>query len=147
MTKSVSEFTIKYELNDYKLFENENWIVSLRPEQKTPFSMIISIKSNIFQLRDLNSSQILELQETYKFIENISYDNLKANKINFLCLMMVDSIVHFHVFPRFEGVFNYKNIQLMDKYFPKPVDLTDGYSLNTDTIDNIFKQYLDNVNL
>ena len=72
MTKSVSEFTIKYKLNDYKLFENENWIVSLRPEQKTPFSMIISIKSNIFQMRDLNSSQILELQETYKFIENIS---------------------------------------------------------------------------
>lgn len=144
MTKSVSEFTIKYKLNDYKLFENDNWIVSLRPEQKTPFSMIISIKSNIFQMRDLNSSQILELQETYKFIENISYDNLKANKVNFLCLMMVDSIVHFHVFPRFESVFNYKNIKLVDKYFPKPVDLTDGYSLNTDTIDNILKEYLNN---
>ena len=95
-------------------------------------------------MRDLNSSQILELQETYKFIENISYDNLKANKVNFLCLMMVDSIVHFHVFPRFESVFNYKNIKLVDKYFPKPVDLTDGYSLNTDTIDNILKEYLNN---
>lgn len=72
MTKSVSEFTVKYKLNDYKLFENENWMVSLRPEQKSPFSMIISKKSNIFQLRDLNFSQILELQEAYSFIENIS---------------------------------------------------------------------------
>ena len=146
MTTSVLEFTAKYKLNDYKLLENENWIVSLRPEQKTPFSMIISIKSNIYQLRNLNSFQISELQETYKYIEDISYDKLKADKINFLCLMMVDSIVHFHVFPRFENIFNYKNIQLIDKYFPKPVDLTDGYSLNTDIIDNILKEYLDNEN-
>ena len=144
MTRSVSEFTIKYKLNDYKLFENENWIVSLRPEQKTPFSMIISIKSNIFQMRDLNSFQILQLQETYKFIEDISYDNFKANKVNFLCLMMVDSIVHFHVFPRFESIFIYKNIQLIDEYFPKPVDLTDGYSLNTNNIWNVLKDFLSN---
>ena len=141
MTTSVSEFTAKYKLNDYKLFENENWIVSLRPEQKTPFSMIISIKSNIYQLRDLNSFQISELHETYKFIEDISYDKLKANKINFLCLMMIDSIVHFHVFPRFKNMFHYKNNQLADKYFPKPVDLTDGFSLDTDIIDNILKEF------
>ena len=142
MTKSVSEFFIKYQLDNYKLFENKNWIVSLRPEQKTPFSMIISIKSNIFQMRNLDSFQIIELQETFQFIENTIYDNFKADKINFLCLMMVDSIIHFHVFPRFKETFNLKNIKLEDKYFPKPVDLADGYSIDIKKINKILNEYL-----
>ena len=36
MTNSVKEFITKYRLEENMLFENSNWVVSLRPEQKTP---------------------------------------------------------------------------------------------------------------
>ncbi|MDB4600499.1 hypothetical protein OAG97_02140 [Akkermansiaceae bacterium] len=142
MSYSVSEFSSKYALKHFKVFENDNWIVSLRPEQKTPFSMIISVKADIFQMRDLDRFQVLELQECYNFIENVCYDELKVTKLNYLCLMMIDSIVHFHVFPRFEKPFEHGPYKLPDKYFPMPVDLTDGCLLNIKVIKKVFQEFL-----
>ena len=147
MTKSVIEFSEKYDINKYRIYENDCWIVSLRPEQKTPFSMIVSVKSNAFELRELSSVQILKLHEIFVFIENICYNELKASKVNFMCLMMIDAIVHFHIFPRFETMFKYGNNELIDRYYPKPVDLTDGYTMNTGIIDKILKEHLDISNL
>lgn len=139
MTTNVLEFKIKYKLEEYNLFENNNWIVSLRPEQKTPFSMLISVKFDIFSLTDLTPVQMSELHDCYKFIENLSYKKLKATKVNYLCLMMVDSIVHFHVFPRFKDELILNDVSLEDIYFPKPVDLLDKFSLNVDLVESFFK--------
>lgn len=136
MTTNVLEFTTEYQLNKYNLFENSNWIVSLRPEQKTPFSMIISIKSNKYKLSTLTPVEIIELHDCYKFIENLCFNKLKATKINYLCLMMIDSIIHFHVFPRFKDKLLVEDVYYKDIYYPKPVDLLDKQSLN---IDSIFK--------
>ena len=44
--------------------------------------------------------------------------------------MMIDSIVHYHVFPRFNKELIIKNNVLIDEYFPKPVNLLDGKNLN-----------------
>ena len=55
--------------------------------------------------------------------------------------MMIDSVVHFHVFPRFRNGFCFDKYVLEDKYFPKPVDLTDGFSL--DDVD-LFLNFLKN---
>ena len=130
MTNSVKEFITKYGLEKNMLFENSNWVVSLRPEQKTPFSLIISIKSDVYKISDLTKKQNLELFECYSFIEDLAFNKLNANNINYLCLMMIDSIVHFHVFPRFRNGFSFDKYVLEDKYFPKPVDLTDGFSFD-----------------
>ncbi|WP_417857461.1 MULTISPECIES: hypothetical protein [Flavobacteriaceae] len=139
MTTNVLEFKIKYQVDEYNLFENNNWIVSLRPEQKTPFSMLISVKFDIFSLSDLTPIQMSELHDCYKFIENLSYKKLEATKVNYLCLMMVDSIVHFHVFPRFNKSLAYKGVSLKDVYYPKPVDILDKNSLNISLVESYLK--------
>jgi len=134
MTKNYLEFYKKYECKKYTVFENKNWIVSLRPEQKTPFSFLICLKSNVYELRKLTSKQLLDLRECYNYIENVSYDKLGAKKVNYACLMMVDSIVHYHVFPRFESDLNILGKTLKDVYYPKPVDILDGHSIDIELI-------------
>lgn len=129
MTNSYKEFHQKYNVSKLKIFENNNWIVSLRPEQKTPFSLLLTIKSDKNKLRSLNESEMIDLIDSYDFIENFAYNKLGAIKVNYLCLMMLDSIVHYHVFPRFSKELIIENDVLIDEYFPKPVDLTDGFSL------------------
>ena len=130
MTNSYKEFHQKYNISKLKIFENNNWIVSLRPEQKTPFSLLLTIKSDKNKLRSLNKPEMIDLIDSYDFIENFAYDKLGAIKVNYLCLMMLDSIVHYHVFPRFSKELINENDVLIDEYFPKPVDLTDGFSLD-----------------
>ena len=130
MTNSYKEFHQKYNISKLKIFENNNWIVSLRPEQKTPFSLLLTIKSDKNELRSLNESEMIDLIDSYDFIENLAYDKLGAIKVNYICLMMLDSIVHYHVFPRFSEELIIENDVLIDEYFPKPVNLLDGKYLN-----------------
>jgi len=130
MTNSYKEFHQKYNISKLKIFENNNWVVSLRPEQKTPFSLLLVIKSDKDELRSLNESEMIDLIDSYNFIENFSYDKLGAIKVNYICLMMIDSIVHYHVFPRFSEELIIENDVLIDEYFPKPVNLLDGKNLN-----------------
>ena len=130
MTNTYKEFHQKYNISKFKIFENNNWIVSLRPEQKTPFSLLLTIKSDKNELRSLNEFEMIDLIESYNFIETLSYDKLGAIKVNYLCLMMVDSIVHYHVFPRFNKELIIEKDVLIDEYFPKPVNLLDGKNLN-----------------
>ena len=130
MTNSYTEFHQKYNISKLKIFENNNWIVSLRPEQKTPFSLLLTIKSDKNELRSLNESEMIDLIDSYDFIENFAYDKLGAIKVNYICLMMIDSIVHYHVFPRFSEELIIENDVLKDEYFPKPVNLLDGKNLN-----------------
>ena len=130
MTNTYKEFYQKYNISKLKIFENNNWIVSLRPEQKTPFSLLLTIKSDKNELRSLNEFEMTDLIESYDFIETLSYDKLGAIKVNYLCLMMVDSIVHYHVFPRFSKELIIEKDVLIDEYFPKPVNLLDGKNLN-----------------
>lgn len=130
MTNTYKEFHQKYNISKLKIFENNNWIVSLRPEQKTPFSLLLTIKSDKNELRSLNEFEMIDLIESYDFIETLSYDKLGAIKVNYLCLMMVDSIVHYHVFPRFSKELIIEKDVLIDEYFPKPVNLLDGKNLN-----------------
>jgi diadenosine tetraphosphate (Ap4A) HIT family hydrolase len=130
MTNTYKEFHQKYNISKLKIFENNNWIVSLRPEQKTPFSLLLTIKSDKNELRSLNEFEMTDLIESYDFIETLSYDKLGAIKVNYLCLMMVDSIVHYHVFPRFSKELIIEKDVLIDEYFPKPVNLLDSKNLN-----------------
>lgn len=144
MTTNVAEFSIKYELDKYNLFENDSWVVSLRPQQKTPFSMLLSLKKDKFQLRDLDTQETKELQECFAFIEKLCYDTLGVDKLNYLCLMMIDSIIHYHVFPRFKNEIQIENHILKDIYFPGPVDIIDDYSLNTEIVEKYLKYLLKN---
>ena len=134
MTNTYKEFHQKYNLSKLKIFENNNWIVSLRPEQKTPFSLLLTIKSDKNELRNLNEFEINDLIKAYDFIETLSYEKLGASKVNYLCLMMIDSIIHYHVFPRFSKELIIENDILKDEYFPKPVDLLDGWHMNIEII-------------
>ena len=80
MTNSYKEFHQKYNISKLKNFENNNWIVSLRPEQKTPFSLLLTIKSDKNELRSLNESEMVDLIDSYDFIENFAYDKLGGSK-------------------------------------------------------------------
>jgi diadenosine tetraphosphate (Ap4A) HIT family hydrolase len=48
----------------------------------------------------------------------------QPDKLNYLMLMMVDPDVHFHVLPRYEDTREFSGRTHRDRFWPKPVDLT-----------------------
>lgn len=104
--------------------QNESWYILLRPEQVTFCSMIlISKKSKNSSFSKLNNHEQLEMFESLKLIEEICYNKLESDKINFLAFMMIDPIVHFHIFPRFQNQKSFDDIIFTDPGFPGVVDL------------------------
>ena len=137
MSKNFKEFEKKYRVNENILYQNDNWVVSLRPIQKTPFSMLITCKKDLFQIRNLSHIQFHDLKSCYNFIENLVFDKFNAVRVNYECLMLVDAIIHFHVFPRFDRKLKFENFDLNDNYYPKPVNIQDNNCLNFNLIRKI----------
>ena len=127
--KTIDDFNSKYSIAKYMLYENSHWRIALRQEQKTPFSLILCVKTNIFDLGEMTKDQNEDLLDCYRFLKKLLILDLKAYRINYLCLMMVDDILHYHVFPRFKENVVIDDLELTDKYFPLPVDLVDGYDM------------------
>ena len=89
MTNSYKEFHQKYNISKLKIFENNNWIVSLRPEQKTPFSLLLTIKSDKNKLRSLNKPEMIDS------LRNVFIDT--ANKNNLLLIPAGEAFHRFNL--------------------------------------------------
>ena len=106
---------------------------------KTSETPLARVGSSVLYEKDLVNNhgyKIKTKEKAYDFIETLSYEKLGASKVNYLCLMMIDSIIHYHVFPRFSKELIIENDILKDEYFPKPVDLLDGWHMNIEIIKN-----------
>jgi diadenosine tetraphosphate (Ap4A) HIT family hydrolase len=55
----------------------------------------------------------------------------QPDKLNYLMLMMVDPDVHFHVLPRYESAREFAGRAHHDRFWPKPVDLTQPVEPNS----------------
>jgi len=106
------------------LAETENWIVLLHPAQVTPGALVLVHKfADVTSLGDLSAAAGREFPLICAQIEQVLRDRLGAEKFNYLCLMMVDPHVHFHVLPRYGGPVEIAGRRFDDSFWPGPPDI------------------------
>jgi len=113
------EFFKKFRIEELEILNFNYWILSLRPEQSTLGSLIISLKRDCTCVSELTKEESSELQFVFKKTELILRKSFNCDKINYLCLMMVDNQVHFHVIPRYENEQRFNDVIFKDLGWPK----------------------------
>lgn len=94
-------FKNKFKIEEFKIYETDYWIWSLRPHQATLGSGILSLKRNCNVFSELTREEHCDLNQMIKTIEGSLKEVFNYDIINYLMLMMVDKQVHFHVIPRY----------------------------------------------
>ncbi|WP_260483903.1 HIT family protein [Sphingomicrobium flavum] len=100
--------------------EYDHWVLLLRPAQVTLGSLVLAAKSEATAYGELPAEAFAEQQRAIRDIESALGAVVAPEKMNYLMLMMVDRHVHFHVFPRYEGVRTFENAQFADHGWPGP---------------------------
>jgi diadenosine tetraphosphate (Ap4A) HIT family hydrolase len=106
--------------------EYEYWVVLLRPAQVTLGSLVLAAKSEAIAFGALPPGAHAELATITARIESMLQSAIGYERINYLMLMMVDPHVHFHVFPRYQGVRSFETVTIEDIGWPGPPDLKSG---------------------
>lgn len=123
MNKAFEE---KFKIKELKLFESKYWVISLRPQQPTLGSLVLSAKRDCFVLSELNKDETEELSAVFKLIEATLKRAFNYDKINYLALMMVDNHVHFHVIPRYSASRIFCEVEYFDKAWSTPPNVMEN---------------------
>lgn len=102
MSKELDAFRTNFRLDDLTVHESERWILSIRPAQLTLASMVLSSKLGHLSFSEMDSQDFEEMGTMIAEAEHVATDLFGAVRINAVCLMMKDPIVHFHILPRYE---------------------------------------------
>ena len=136
MTFTLSDFQLKFSVTQLTLFRSSIWTISVRPEQLTLGSLIISPTVEAFTFNQLN-----ELPSSDSLLCTLSYCELAlksvfgAELLNIYCLMLQDPIIHFHVFPRYSSsIFRYEE-EWIDTSWPGPLKVS---SINPSSQNTLF---------
>ena len=115
--------------------EYAHWVVLLRKGQVTAGSLILAAKSEATAYGDLSESAFTEQARVIADVERLLRGAIKADKFNYLILMMVDPHVHFHIFPRYQGSRSFAGLTLTDNGWPGPPDLKSAVELDDAAVD------------
>lgn len=100
--EALADFRQKFRLAPLHLADCGTWALSLRPQQLTLGSMVLSLRSGGFNLADLGPVEGQDMAAGFALAEQLARGIFGAVRINLLCLMMQDPIVHFHIIPRYD---------------------------------------------
>lgn len=137
----MKDFLKKFRIQELLIIEFESWIVSLRPQQLTLGSLILSLKRKCDNIGDLQEEEAAELYKVFSDLKKMYSSTFKPDKINYLLLMMVDNQVHFHVIPRYENSVHFEGVIFNDSEWPKPLNLLRPVDIDDDMIEPI-KEFL-----
>jgi diadenosine tetraphosphate (Ap4A) HIT family hydrolase len=112
------------------LREYTHWWLLLRPAQVTLGSMVLVAKSDSTAFGSLDPAAHAELAPITADVEALLKTKIDYQRINYLMLMMVDPHVHFHVFPRYEGVREGAGVSIPDQGWPGPPELASARKLD-----------------
>lgn len=112
------KFIEKFRVEELKVLDFKYWQLSLRPEQSTLGALIISLKRGCTSISKLTSKESSELQRVFQETELLLEKVFDFDKINYLCLMMIDDQVHFHVIPRYKNNKIFEDVVFEDIGWP-----------------------------
>lgn len=121
--KIENAFVEKFKLNELIIKNVGSWIISLRPQQPTIGSLILTLNRKCESLAQITEEEGRQLSNAFTEIERLLNLAFKPDKINYLALMMIDNQVHFHVVPRYNRSILFENQEFEDNKWPGPPTL------------------------
>ena len=119
----MKEFNKKFRVQELLIAQAGAWNISLRPQQPTIGSLILSLSRKCAAFSELTEQEAIDLGKAFKLIEGMLKNTFNPQKINYLALMMVDNQVHYHVLPRYKGPVSVDDQEYHDKCWPVAHDL------------------------
>ncbi|MGH1331516.1 MAG: HIT family protein [Paracoccaceae bacterium] len=107
-----------------QLIATNHWSVLLRPRQVTLGSLVLVVQDDLRSLGALPKAVAQELPTVVASVEAALRSTFGAEKFNYLCLMMVDPQVHFHIIPRYSRSVRFYDNDYHDNFWPGPPDVT-----------------------
>jgi diadenosine tetraphosphate (Ap4A) HIT family hydrolase len=123
MREIDKSFVNKFKLNELTIKNVGSWIISLRPQQPTLGSLILTLNRKCELLSQITENEGMQLSNSFTEIEKMYKSTFKPDKINYLALMMIDNQVHFHVIPRYGKKILFDNQEFEDHKWPVPPSL------------------------
>ena len=122
MTFTLEDFHLKFQVPRLTLFRSSTWTISVRPEQLTLGSLIISPTVEAYTFNQLNDSSSNDsLLGIFSYCELTLKSVFSAELLNIYCLMLQDPIIHFHVFPRYSSAILRYDQEWIDTLWPGPL--------------------------
>jgi len=118
------ETMLKFNYPQTLLREYQHWVVLLRPKQITVGSLVLACKEEATRMSEVSAAAFTELKAVTTDLEGALRQAFAFDKINYLCLMMVDKHVHFHVLPRYATPRTACGREFADPTWPTPPDVT-----------------------
>lgn len=122
-------FATKFDARNLTLVKTAYWSVLLRKSQVTLGSLVLAANRSFVSGSELTAEEAAEFPKIVGRLEGALTKAFHFDKINYLCLMMVDEHYHFHVIPRYATSREFGGIEWVDACWPKPHSLA---ALKTD---------------
>lgn len=113
-------FAAKFNAAHLTVFKTEHWSVLVRQPQATIGSLVLAANRCFISASEMTENEAAEFPKVVGQLEAALSKVFRFDKINYLCLMMVDRHFHFHVLPRYEGVRHFAGQEWSDSGWPKP---------------------------
>ncbi len=138
----IKDILKKFNKHKNYIFEYKSWLLLYRNKQVTPGSLVlIYCEKDEDSLGGISSEAFYHLPKFINAIEESMRKIYKAEKFNYLALMMVDSQPHFHIFPRYSKPVKFEGREFLDMDWPLPVSIQRDLEIN-DEIGGMFKKNL-----
>lgn len=130
LRRDFDAFASTFRLDELEIWRNGSWIWSVRPDQVTLGSTVLSLARPCAVFSDINSEEGARLADAVTVVEAALAQAFEPDRMNYLMLMMVDHHVHFHVIPRYSGSPEFSDSVWVDNGWPNPPDIAGGQNPN-----------------
>ena len=119
----LEAFRTQFQLEPLTVWTTAHWCISVRPVPATLGALVISARREVTSLAELTPDEGADLTVAIGWVETKLRQHFQAEKFNYLALMMVDPLVHFHVIPRYSQPRQFGGLEWLDAGWPKPPEL------------------------
>ncbi len=117
-----SDILKKFRYPELLVKEYNNWVILCRFNHVTLGSLVLFCKDDGSEFSKISKESFAELPQVISEIEQKTKELFQNDKINYLMLMMVDPVVHFHVLPRYSSDREFEGVVFKDFSWPKKPD-------------------------
>jgi diadenosine tetraphosphate (Ap4A) HIT family hydrolase len=123
MADISTAFHDKYKTNELVVLDGLRWRWSLRPIQSTLGASLLSVRGRAQRWADIDKDACAEMLQMVKLIEEVIPRQFKARKMNYVMLMLIDPLLHFHILPRYSESREFFGESWTDASWPGPPNL------------------------
>ncbi len=118
MDELLTEFRHKYHVERLTVVRNASWTWSVRTVQATLGAGMLSPQRRSPTMGQVTRDEMADLASMLKVVEETLRATFQNDKINYIALMMLDPLAHFHFFPRYQSARQFAGHEWLDNSWP-----------------------------